>query len=51
MIKALMIDTMLMCDEGTDAERDAYLKLVDEKMQFHTKTNAKYFIVMGINFS
>jgi tartrate-resistant acid phosphatase type 5 len=47
LIKVLVIDTQKICDEGTDKERDEYLKQVDMKMNEFSKVNPPYFIVCG----
>jgi len=47
LIKVVVIDTQMICDEGTDQDKENYLKKVDAKINFASKSNAPYFIVAG----
>lgn len=47
LMKVVVIDTQLICDEGSDSEKDLYLKRVEEKIKYHSDTLASYFIVAG----
>lgn len=47
LIKSLIIDTQLICDEGTESEREVYLNKVENKIRDLSNTNAYYFLVMG----
>lgn len=47
LMKVVVIDTQLICDEGNDIEREMYLKKVEQKIKYHSDTLASYFIVAG----
>lgn len=47
LIKAVVIDTQKICDEGTDAEMEEYLKKAIEKIEKFSNTSAYYYIVLG----
>ena len=47
LIKVLVIDTQKICDEGTESNKDQYLKQIDAKMNQFSKLNPPYFIVAG----
>ena len=47
LIKVVVIDTQLICDEGSSDEQDAYFQKVEEKIRIASAANAPYFIVAG----
>ncbi|RMZ94626.1 tartrate-resistant acid phosphatase type 5-like isoform X1, partial [Brachionus plicatilis] len=47
LIKAVVIDTQKICDEGTDAEMGEYLQRVIERIEKFSETDAYYYIVLG----
>lgn len=47
LIKALVIDTMAMCDEGTESEKEIYFRKVENKIKDSANTKAYFFLVLG----
>lgn len=47
LIKVVVIDTQLICDEGSDEDKKDYIKRVAAKINYSSKVNAPYFIVAG----
>ena len=47
LMKVVVIDTQLICDEGSSDEQEAYFQKVEEKIRIASGANAPYFIVAG----
>ena len=47
LIKVLVIDTQLICDEGSEQDREDYFKRVEQKFKSLSKLNSVYFIIAG----
>lgn len=47
LVKAVVIDTQRICDEGTKNDQNIYLEKVVKKLNESSRTNAHYFMVLG----